>query len=151
MTDPLSFRFRDLHPNAPELREDLGWLLRFVASEFAICVHGESIFDEIEFPVLELAHVLHTWVARDMVAGRGLNYEVTGGENGTLSLWRHSDGWCMDSVHRAPDATAPAPLTDEEPRVAIASVIEELDCEVRRDYDGEIRALLERVGSDGSR
>jgi hypothetical protein len=67
--DPLRFGFTDLHPDGPELPEDLDWLLLFVAATFEIRVHGELVYDEVEFPVLELAHVLGTWVARDMGMG----------------------------------------------------------------------------------
>lgn len=148
---PLCFRFRNLHPDAPELRENLDWLLRFVAAELEILVHGELIFDEIEFPVLDLALALDTWMVEDMAAGRGLQYEVPGGETGALCLRHGTDGWLVDSVHRAPNAPVPPPVAEEELRAAIRSFLERLERDADRDYEISVRALLERVRSSAAR
>jgi hypothetical protein len=150
VTETLCFRFADLHPDAPELREDLDWLLRFVARRFEIRVRDELLYEEVEFPVLELAQVLDAWMATDMAERHDLEYEVTGGENGTLLLRSTASGWLVDSAYRSPTTPVPALITDDELRHAISSFIEELHRETGRDYDLDVRALLTRVRADAS-
>ena len=149
--EPLCFRFANLHIDAPDLPEDLDWLLRFVAGKFEVRVRNELFYEEVEFPALELAHVLDAWMVCGMAAGHDLDYDVTGGERGALRLRLDAAGWLVDSVGRSPSTPVPAPLTDDELRRAISSFIEELDREAGRDYDVDVRALLERVRSDVSR
>lgn len=149
--DALEFRFEGLHPDAPELPGDLDWLLRFVAARFEIRVRSHLLYDEIEFPVLELAHVLDGWVKKGMAERRDLDYEVTGGDSGTLTVRHDAAGWFVDSVHRAREAPLPAPLTGEEVRSAVDSFIAELERQASVEYDLDVRALLDRVCADASR
>jgi hypothetical protein len=146
--DRLRFSFTDLHPDAPDLPGDLDWLLRFVAGTFEARVDGELLFDEVDFPVLELARVLEAWIARDMPEGRDLDYELTGGAPRTLTIQRTPGGWRIDSVHRPRKKPEPAPLTDEEVRSGVRSFIDDLARETLREYDYDVRALLRRVDAD---
>lgn len=147
----LRFLFADLHPDAPDLPGDLDWLLRFVAGTFEVRVAGELLFDEVEFPVLELARVLDLWVSSDLAERRELDYEVTGGAAGTLTIRRTLDGWRIDSVHRPAERPVPPPLTDDDVRSGVLSFIDELARETRRGYDYDVRGLLQRVQAGARR
>jgi hypothetical protein len=141
----VEFRFAELHPDAPVLPSDLDWLLRFVAGNFEVLVGGTSIFDELEFPVLEFASVLDAWLGAGMVHGQALDYEVTGGTPGTLTIRPTRDGWVIDSAHRRPGTRVPAPVTGQEVRRAVSALIDDLASEIGRDYNYDVRGLLRRV------
>lgn len=85
----LRFSFAGLHPDAPDLRGDLDWLLRFVAGKFEVEVGEEVLFEEVDFPVIELAGVLDAWVAHELPERRALDYEVTGGAPGDAHVPAH--------------------------------------------------------------
>lgn len=145
MIENLSFRFTDLHPEIPEMREDLDWLLRFVARRFEIRVRDVLLYEEVEFPVLELAQVLENWMGTDKAARHDLEYEVTGGDGATLCLRSTTGGWFVDSAHGSATSPMPEPVSDDDLSYAIRSLVERLDCEAGRDYDIDVRALLARA------
>lgn len=149
--DRLRLSFADLHADAPGLPGDLDWLLRFVAGVFEVRVAGELLFDEAEFPVLDLARALDAWVAYDLEQEHELEYEVTGGAPGTLSIRRAPEGWQLESVHRAVETPLPPPLSNEDLRSGVGSFIDDLAREVMRGYDYDVRGLLRRVRAGASR
>jgi hypothetical protein len=142
MSIPLQFKFEDLHPDSPELREDLDWLLRFVASRLEVWVHGSLLFAEVEFPVLELARVLDDWVKHRMPRGESLHYEVTGGEGDTLSIIHGREGWFVESVLRKDSTYSPRPLTEDEVRQGIASYLAELTLCALRSHSVDVSSLI---------
>ncbi len=143
----LVFAFSDLHPDAPELPGDLDWLLRFVAGTFEVRVGESLVFDEIDFPVLDLAHALDGWMAADLAARRDLNYEVPGGSPEALAIRCSHDGWTIDSTHRPAKERGPRPLSDADVRAGVRRFIDELTLETRRLYDYDVQALLRRVAA----
>lgn len=147
----LRFLFAGLHPDAPSLPDDPDWLLRFVAGTFEARVDDEPLFDEPEFPVLELAHVLDAWVATDLANGRDLDYEVTGGAPGTLSIRPAPTGWQVDSVHRSAETPLPPPLAEADLRSGVCSFVDDLAREAMREYAYDVHGLLRRVQAGASR
>ncbi|MCP9491088.1 MAG: hypothetical protein MSC31_14620 [Solirubrobacteraceae bacterium MAG38_C4-C5] len=150
MNASLGFRFTGLHPDVPELCGDLDWLMRFVASQFEVRVGEDLLYDEVEFPVLELAHVLDLWVRRDMTGRSGLDYEATGSEGSMLRFTYDEDDWLVDSDHRPGTASAPMRITERAIRIGIDSFIAALSHEVRRNYGYEVESLLERLRAAAS-
>lgn len=141
----LEFRFHGLHSDAGELRDDLDWLLRLVTEQFEICLCGHTIYSEIEFPVLELAHALDLWRAGGMPTGDALEYEVTGSSVRTLGIRRTADGWLVDTADSA-EAGQGAPLTDAEVEAAIDVFIAQVDGDIADSrYGLDVRSLLERL------
>jgi hypothetical protein len=151
MMERLRFSFADLHPDATGLFGDLDWLLRFVAGSFEVWVDGELLFDEPEFPVLELARVLKEWLARDFTEGRALDYEVSGGAPGTLTIRQDAGRWQIDSVHRPAEKPLPPRLTDDDLRSGVRSFIDDLARQTQREYDYDVNGLLRRVQAGPSR
>lgn len=147
----LRFMFSDLRPDAPELRGDLDWLLRFVAGTFEVGVAEAKVFDELEFPVLDLARALDAWVAADFTSRRDFNYDVPGGAAGTLTIRWSSEGWSIDSVYRSAEEPMPRLVSDGDVRSGVRSFIDELALETRRIYDYDVKALLQRVAAGAHR
>lgn len=147
----LSFTFSDLHPDAPALPGDLDWLLRFVAGTFEVGVGDARVFEELDFPVLDLARALDTWIVTDLASRRDFNYEVPGGTTRTLTMSWSPDGWAIDSVHRSAEEPVPRLLSDVELKSGVRSFIDELALETRRVCGYDVEALLKRVAAGAHR
>jgi hypothetical protein len=140
----LRFRFAGVHSDAPEPSGDLAHLHRIVADELEVVIGDESVYREVEFPVVELAAALDSWLRNDMPSEREFTFAPTGyAETGALQF-RPSDGeWIIDSSLRAASAA----------RLRIAP--EDLNESLRRYLDDvsaacatlgiELEGLLERL------
>jgi hypothetical protein len=147
----LAFRFDDLHADADELPSDIDWIYRFVAGRFAVLVEGNLLFEEVEFPVLELVGALDQWLTFDLPNGRSFDYEVSGGSAGTLTFQPVRSRWLVDSVHRSSDVNRPRPLDGEDLAAGVRSFISEVAqaVEGREGYD--VYGLLARLRNGTTR
>ncbi len=76
----IALTFRGLHPDTPELSDDLALLYRLVADEFEVAVDDQQpLYREVEFPVIELAQALDSWLRSGMADRRRFDFEPTGG------------------------------------------------------------------------
>lgn len=143
----LQLCFAGLHSEAGELVGDVFWMLCLVAETFAVRVGGDLLFEEGAFPVLELASKLDRWLGEGLPRDAPLDYEVTGGDAGTLTIRRAPSGWIVDSVHRAAGSAEPPAVSDAAITVGIRAFVDELADEVGRRYAYDVRALLRRTAS----
>ena len=93
----MTLTFRGLYRDAPELPDDLDLLYRVAADEFDVAVDDETIYREVDFPVIELAQALDSWLTGGMPRLRDFDFEPTGGEPGVLRFERGERGWFVAS------------------------------------------------------
>jgi hypothetical protein len=105
-------------------------------------VDGEVLFDEGAFPVVELAVELDEWLTYGLPRDGDLDYEVTGGEPGTLTIRRMPVGWLVDSVLREGGRPAPGPLPEAAVVADVRRFVDELAAETARAHGLDMRALL---------
>lgn len=136
--------FRGLHSDAPGPLDDLTLLYRLVADEFEVLAGGsQRLYREVDFPVIELAQALDSWLRCGIADRRGFEFEPTGGEPGALQFRPTKAGWIIDSIQRAPD-DAPPLITAEELQTSIQGFLHDVagaSAALGIDSDG----LLERI------
>lgn len=84
----LRFSFAGLHPDAPDLRGDLDWLLRFVAGKFEVEVGEEVLFEEVDSGH-RTGRCARCMGRPELPERRALDYEVTGGAPGDAHVPAH--------------------------------------------------------------
>ena len=103
----IALRFRGLHPDASALPDDLARLYRLVADEFEVAIDDEPFYREVEFPVLELAQALDSWLRHGMPNRSDFEFEPMGGESLALLIRPIETGWTVNSSQSAPDVQPP--------------------------------------------
>lgn len=139
----IALTFRGLHPDAPELQDDLALLYRLVADEFEVAVDDELLYREVEFPVLELGQALDSWLRSGLPDRREFDFEPTGGEPGALRFRPAEAEWTVDSNQRAAAAT-PQQITSEDLQASVRRFLHDVSlasAAVGVDFNG----LLERI------
>lgn len=140
----IALTFRGLHADAPELSGDLDVIYRLVAEVFEVVVAGETLYREVEFPVVELALGLDSWLGRGMADRRELDCELSGLEPGTLRFRATETAWTIDSSHSVRGARRPSTVSDGELRRSIRSFL--LDVSVASAALGiDLQDVFERV------
>lgn len=141
----LEFRFSHLHPDTAELHGDVDWLLRFVAGTFEPRVGEILVFEEVDFPVIDLARALIVWLEDDFVAKRGLVYEVPGGAREALTISPCFGGWAVDSIHRVTGGPVPGPVGGGAMRANVRAFVDDIAAETLCAYGYDVHGLLKRV------
>lgn len=102
----VEFTYRDLHAEAPLLRDDLDAIYSIVAGEFQLLVGGKPLYRESEFPLVELAQALDAWLRDGLAQRRAFSFSPTGyAEPGALRLQPRSGNWMIDSSRREAGST----------------------------------------------
>lgn len=138
----LGFVFADLEVELHHMPDGSVHPHDLVARRFGVRVDGEVLFDEIAFPVVELAVELDEWLRYGLPRDGDLDYEVTGGEPGTLTIRRVPAGWLVDSVLREDGRPAPRPLPEAAVVAGVRRFVDELATETARAHGLDLRALL---------
>lgn len=122
----IALTFRGLHPDTPELSDDLALLYRLVADEFEVAVDDQQpLYREVEFPVIELAQALDSWLRSGMADRRGFDFEPMGGEPGALQFRPAEAGWIVDSSQRPPEAASQL-ITTEDLHTSVRRFLHEI-------------------------
>jgi hypothetical protein len=141
----LVFAFADLEVELHHRPDDTVHPHDLVASRFGVRVDGEVLFDEGAFPLVELAIELDEWLTYGLPRDGDLDYEVTGGEPGTLTIRRVPVGWLVDSGLRDGGRPAPGPLPEAAVVAGVRGFVDELAAETARAHGLDLRALLREV------
>ena len=94
----ITFTFRGLHSETP-FHQDLDALYRVVASEFTLTIDTDIVFQEVGFPVLELANALDSWLRSDV--RREFSFEPTGYIEPAFRIYPRDNGRTIVSCQRA--------------------------------------------------
>jgi hypothetical protein len=114
----LDLHFSGLRTDAADLPEDVDLLDGVLATRFDAVLDGERLYSEADFPVLDLAQRLHSWICAGPAAGSRLSY---GHE---ALVFRPTDGhWCVESR----DGPVAAEVTPAELRAAFRRFLDALD------------------------
>lgn len=144
------FQFSHLQPDAPDLHGDLAWLLRFVARTFEVRVGEIVVFDEVEFPVLDLARALGSWLTAGFIAERRFTYELPGGAPDALAINPSPEGWAVGSMHRVAGGPTPVPVGGGEICASFRAFVDDIAAETWCAYGYDVYGLLGRMASGPS-
>ncbi len=84
--------------NPPRSLPDL--LIR-TSADFEINIDGETLYDEPDFPVIELAASLANWAGRDAINRPDFDFDsMSTPDTGWVWLRRAAGGWRVGSIHQ---------------------------------------------------
>jgi hypothetical protein len=145
----LRFISRYLHPDKPDLEDDLDVLYRVVSDEFAIEWDGEEIYSEVDFPTIELALALDGWLNAGSARDDDFVYVPTGGADPVLAFRKTADGWSIQAGPRARGDQVLA-LSGDALKGSVTQFLDELARASRR-IDLDLPALLSRIADYSDR
>lgn len=129
------------HADAPELKGDLDVLYRFVADELDVLLDGRRIYHEVEFPIVELAHALTSWLDNGLPQRRGITFTPSGAEDVALSLQPSGAGWAVLA-----EGEQGAELSEQELKDALGRFVADVfDAGSRAGVD--VQATLKRLAN----
>lgn len=137
------FDFRDLHmdPQTSSHRHDA---ILGVTGRFGLLVRGKVLYSEVDFPLIEFARAMLTWLRQ--IDNYSENFEYESMETAELRLvWvrREGEGWRIGSVNQEyPEMTV---FSVEDIKSAFDDFIERLQHRCRTDLQLEISELLQDV------
>ena len=121
--------------------DNLEDLLLGVSGDFAINIDGRDLYQEQEFPLLELAAQLARWLCRGPKVEDDFEFEsMESQDEPLLSLRRAPQGWNIGSVHQAYEDLHQ--FSWEELNQAFGSFLHELRKELTIVYGLEVSRIL---------
>jgi len=94
----LKIEFEDMHSDRP-LSGDYAEMLNAITGNLRIVVDGRVLFDDHEFPVLELAYQLHVWMRDRMSLAEPFKFtSMMIEDDGWVWIEPALDGWRVGSI-----------------------------------------------------
>lgn len=136
----MALTFTGLRADPPRL-SDATDVVANLEADVRLETDGEAIYDEVSFPVAELAVTLTRWMQAPVTNRADFEFDsMSAEEPGLLWIRRASDGWRVGSIHQ--EGPEPRIFTPVEVDEFVRTFIERLTEEVATAFGLDVSAAL---------